>query len=70
MQGLDIERGEQLLKARQIALMLNISVAKVYRLIQRGEIPVVRIGHAVRVIPGDLREFARRSHSGYSEEWS
>ncbi len=70
MSSLDIARGEQLLKVRQIAAMLNISLAKVYRLIQRGEIPVVRIGHAVRVLPADLQEYATRSYSAYSEEWS
>ncbi len=70
MSRLDLARGEQLLKVRQIAAMLNISLAKAYRLIQRGEIPVVRIGHAVRVIPADLNDYARRAHSAYSEEWS
>ncbi len=70
MSRLDIARGEQLLKVRQIAAMLNISLAKAYRLIQRGEIPVVRIGHAVRVIPADLNDYARRAHSTYSEDWS
>ncbi len=70
MNTLDIEKGERLLKASEIALMLKISKAQVYRLIQRGEIPFVRIGHMIRIIPGDLREYAIRSHSGYSEEWS
>ncbi len=70
MNTLDITGGERLLKAREIAKMLGISRAQVYRLIQRGEIPFVRIGHAIRIVPEDLREYAMRSHSGYSAEWS
>ena len=64
MNTLDIERGERLLTAEEIAKILHISRAKVYRLIQRGQIPVLRIHRLVRVIPADLRDFAKRFHSG------
>ncbi len=70
MNTLDIEGGETLMTALEIARMLKISKAKVYRLISQGRIPAVRIGRAVRVIPADFREFAERSHSGYSTQWS
>jgi excisionase family DNA binding protein len=64
MNTLDIEGGESLLTADEIAKILHISRAKVYRLIQRGQIPVIRIHRLVRVIPADLRDFAKRFHSG------
>src|SRR5438067_1956028 len=38
-----------LLTIPQVALALNLSRAKIYRLIQNRELPVVRIGRAVRV---------------------
>jgi excisionase family DNA binding protein len=46
-----------LLKADDIARVLNISRSMAYQLIQRGEIPSVRIGRVVRVRPRDLEEF-------------
>ena len=64
MNTLDIEGGERLLTAGEIARTLKISRAKVYRLIQRGDIPVVRINRLVRVLPADLREYAKRAHIG------
>jgi excisionase family DNA binding protein len=47
----------QLLKAVDVARILNISKAMTYRLIQLGEIPAVRINHAVRVLHSDLQEY-------------
>jgi len=64
MNTLDIERGERLMTADEIAKILHISRAKVYRLIQRGYIPAIRIHRLVRVIPADLRDFAKRYRSG------
>ena len=64
MNMLDIAAGERLLTADEIAKMLKISKAKVYRLISQRMIPAVHIGRAVRVIPADLRDYARRSHTG------
>jgi putative molybdopterin biosynthesis protein len=62
MNTLDIAGGERLLTAGEIAKILKISRAKVYRLISKGMIPAILIGRAVRVIPSDLKEYARRSH--------
>lgn len=48
------EKTARLLRAREVAKILNVSQALAYRLIQMGEIPCVRIGTAVRVRPEDL----------------
>lgn len=46
-----------LLKASDVAKILNVSTAMAYRLMQVGEIPSVRIGTAVRVQPEDLENY-------------
>jgi len=50
----------KLLRARDIAGELSISRALAYRLLRTGTIPVVRIGHAVRVKRSDLEEYVER----------
>ncbi len=45
---------ESLLKPAEVAQILQISRAKAYQLLQRGEIPTVRIGTIVRVKRSDL----------------
>ena len=47
----------QLLKATDVARLLNISKALVYRLIADGQIIAVRFGKTVRVRLEDLEEF-------------
>jgi excisionase family DNA binding protein len=64
MTTFELIRGEQLLKAEEIARMLNISRAMAYRLLRRGEIPVIRISRSVRVKFSDLQEYAKRSRLG------
>ena len=54
------EREINLLKATEVAERLNISRSLVYQLIQAGEIPTIRIGRAVRVLPEDLEEYINR----------
>jgi len=51
---------ERLLKPADVAEVLSVSKALVYRLIQQGAIPSVRINHAVRVKPCDLDAFITR----------
>jgi len=46
-----------LLKAADIAKVLNISKSMAYRLMQTGEIPTVSIGNAKRVRPIDLHNY-------------
>ena len=55
---------KRLLKASDVARILNISRALSYRLLQQGEIPVVRINRAVRVRPADLESFIQKSLNG------
>lgn len=38
-----------MLRASEVAALMSISRSEVYRLIERGEIPVVRFGRSVRV---------------------
>lgn len=50
-----------LLKATDVAKILNISRSFAYRLMRTGNIPTVRFGRAVRVRPSDLEEFKLRN---------
>ena len=52
-----ILRVNTLLKAKVVAEILQISRAMAYNLMQRGEIPTVRIGKARRVRPEDLIKY-------------
>jgi len=58
----DVTRAQEarLLRARDVAGELSISRALAYRLLRTGKIPVVRIGHAVRVKRSDLEEYVER----------
>ena len=48
---------EQLLKANEVAQILSVSKSYVYLLINRGQIPSLRMGKACRVRPKDLETF-------------
>jgi hypothetical protein len=61
MENLEITSPERLFKASDVARILNISRPLAYRLMQQGNIPVIRINHAVRVRPIDLEEFIQCS---------
>jgi len=58
-----IAETRQLLKAADVAKILNISQSLVYRMLQRGKIPSIRINQSVRVDPGDLQHFIERNRS-------
>jgi excisionase family DNA binding protein len=47
----------RLLNAQDIAEALSIGLSTVYLLLERGELPCIRIGRSVRVRPEDLEEF-------------
>ncbi len=64
MNEMEQEQSQALLKATEVATKLNVSKAMAYRLLRSGEIPSVRIGHAVRVQRSDLEEFVRRQRMG------
>ena len=48
---------ERLLKAEDVASILNISVGFAYQLMKRGDLPAIRLGRAVRVRPSDLENY-------------
>jgi excisionase family DNA binding protein len=52
---------EVLLKATQVAQILNISNSMAYRIIQTGEIRSVQIGAARRVRPEDLQFYIQEN---------
>jgi len=52
---------KKLLKATDVADILNISRAMAYRLMQTRDIPTVCIGTAKRVRPGDLQNFIKNN---------
>lgn len=54
---------KRLLKADDVAKYLKISKSGAYRLMQTGEIPVVKIGRVVRVREEDLENFVMNSKS-------
>ncbi len=68
MNELDLTVYEQLLKVTDVAKALNISLAMAYRVVQRGEIPAIRIGTSVRVKPSDLQAYIERSRSCFMEQ--
>jgi excisionase family DNA binding protein len=52
---------KRLLRASEVAQILNISRAFAYRLMQQGKIPTVVIAKTRRVRPVDLRDFIEQS---------
>jgi excisionase family DNA binding protein len=59
---------DKLLKPTDVARILNISRALSYRLLQKGEIPVIRVNNAIRVMPNDLENFIEKSRNSQLNE--
>jgi excisionase family DNA binding protein len=63
--GLEVDQilpdSKWLLKAKEVADILQVSRSMAYRMMQRGEIPTIRVGNAVRVRGSDLEEFIKKS---------
>ncbi len=57
---------DRLLTADEVAEKLSIGLSTAYLLLQRGDLPSVRIGRSVRIRPEDLKRFvlARREGVG------
>ena len=51
----------RLLKAPDVARILNISDGAAYQLIQQGKLPSIRIGRSVRVREEDLDDFIKNN---------
>ena len=47
----------RLLIAQDVAAALNMGLSTVYMLMERGELPSIRIGRSVRIRPEDLEKF-------------
>ena len=64
-----IERENRLplLKATDVAEILNICKSKAYQLLQNGQIPSIRIDGSVRVRPSDLDEYIQKCWSGWDD---
>ena len=60
MNGFEALKDQKLLRATEVARVLDISRSLAYRLMRTGEIPVIKISHAVRVKPSDLKEYVKR----------
>lgn len=58
---------DKLLTGKDVADILNISKAFAYRMMAKGEIPVVKLGRSVRVRPVDLQTFISESVSQGTE---
>jgi excisionase family DNA binding protein len=58
-----LEEPEKLLRAAEVAEILQVSTSAAYTMIQRGEIPAVKIGRSVRVRRKDIDAFIRGSKS-------
>ena len=56
--------GRNLLKAKDVASMLNVSLGFAYQLMKQGEIPTLRLGTAVRVRPEDLERYINSIRTG------
>lgn len=52
---------DRLLKANEVAEILNISRSHAYLLMQSGEIPTVRLGKSCRVRPRDLADYIEKN---------
>ena len=59
------DRGQsRLLTVTQVAEHLQVSVRKVWGLIELGKLPVVRIDRCTRVVPADLDAYVTENRRG------
>lgn len=73
-EGTDMDNGSEatLLRIREVALLLRLGESTVKAMVQRGELPVVRCGRAVRIPRRELKEWvAQRTEraSGLVVDW-
>lgn len=59
----------QLLKAKDVSKILNISRSMTYRLLDQGKIPCIHINQAVRVHPNDLKNYINASRSSAIKDY-
>jgi excisionase family DNA binding protein len=56
----------QLLSVAQVARQLGISATLVYRMVERGDLPVIRFGRAIRFMPAEVHAWlaSRQERAG------
>ena len=54
----------RLLKAEEVATILNVSRSFAYQLMKSGQLRTVRLGHSVRVHPADLEKYIVKNAFG------
>ena len=59
----------KLLKAEQVADLLDLSKSFVYQMIRQGQLPAVRFGSAVRVRQEDLDAFVQANLQEKRNPW-
>lgn len=67
MKNQNVSQGEKpmLLRVTEVARLMGISRSMAYQLVQRGDIPSVKIKNSVRVKTVDVEEFIHRNYSGW-----
>ncbi len=60
MHGRLSEMTVELITIKQAALALNVSVSTVRNMLQRGELPALRVGRQIRFVREDLEHWVRR----------
>jgi excisionase family DNA binding protein len=55
----------RLLTGKDVAHLLKISWSQAYKIMRRGELPVVHIGRSIRVKPEDLENFITQNTTSY-----
>jgi excisionase family DNA binding protein len=64
-----VDTGEQLLRPEDVQKILRVGRSKVYEMIAEGELPILRIGRAVRIPRRELeRWIAERTSGGQSDQ--
>lgn len=67
VQSLSLGYRAPFLTVREIAAQLKVSTATVYKLVERGELPHVRVSNAVRIQSVDLARYLSRPSVGNAD---
>jgi excisionase family DNA binding protein len=54
---------DTLLTTREVARYLHVVPITIYRMIDRGDLPAIKVGHVWRIRRQDLEDYLRRSAS-------
>jgi excisionase family DNA binding protein len=53
---------ENLMTVQEVAEHLNLSTHTIYKWVEKGRIPVVRLGYCLRFRPPDIRELEEKGY--------